>query len=390
MNQQLVDACKTGDYDKVKQIYPILCGKQKECEQLMLECGIQSTKVDNILSQMVNMKLLLTYACSNGNQEVVSFLIENGATDFVNGLHYACKNGKPHIVKYLFSIMQSQLPLPTHALRSLLTWACESGNMECVNILLNHGVGLNNNCFYYALSSKNMEMIDFCYRQTITDQLDWDYALSTACASCHVPSVKFVVEKGNTHLDFNDGLKYAAQSGNYDIVDIMLQNDATLYEKGVLGALMENHFDVALFFLQKDPQKSFQIFHKCKTSLYSFYKVLKDDALFRFCLLLDPHWYFQQHIERYCDETKLHIFEIALECGRNNIHLDQSMISYFLNRNVNLNQLDRGSLNELSVFRKRRKSKQRCVFTCISSCASHIHIIPIVKHLICSQISYEN
>jgi len=87
----------------------------------------------------------LHYACRNGNENIVKYLVDHGA--YINkqneygetSLHYACRNGNENIVKYLvehgadINKQNSFHETPLHI-------ACMSGSENIVEYLIEKGV----------------------------------------------------------------------------------------------------------------------------------------------------------------------------------------------------------------------------------------------------------
>ncbi len=88
-------------------------------------------------------------ACSQGNLELVKYLIENGAkidaadTDGKTVLIDACENGNLKLVKYLVEEMNMDVNAKDKYGQTVLLFTCQCRNLDIVKYLVEHGADVN-------------------------------------------------------------------------------------------------------------------------------------------------------------------------------------------------------------------------------------------------------
>lgn len=82
----------------------------------------------------------LKYACENGNESLVKYLVEHGANDFDNSgsLLSACENGNEAIIKYLVECGADVNQTDRFNCTPLIT-VCQNENEDMVRYLIEHG-----------------------------------------------------------------------------------------------------------------------------------------------------------------------------------------------------------------------------------------------------------
>ena len=178
MNEELIEACKAGDINKVLQL---------------VEDGAD-VHADNDHA--------LRSASLNGHIEVVKILIEKGADVHANNdssLHSASLNGHIEVVKILIEKGADIHAQNDNALR----WASQNGHLEVVKILIEIGADIH---------AQN------------------EYPLHWASLYGHLEVVKFLIEKGaDIHAQNESALHLASRYGHLDIVKFLIEKGANVY-----------------------------------------------------------------------------------------------------------------------------------------------------------------
>ena len=133
MNQQLIDAIRYNDLEKVKYF-------------VSLGADIRSYNDEAVRC-----------ASSNGHLEVVKYLVSQGAdirSRNNNAVHWASSNGHLEVVKYLVSLGADIRSQNDSAVR----WASESGNLEMVKYLVSIGAVIR------CLTPVQQKYILFCQK----------------------------------------------------------------------------------------------------------------------------------------------------------------------------------------------------------------------------------
>lgn len=155
LNKELVEACKSNNFNKVKEIF------------------------ENDFDKIRNYKDAFEESCKNFNQEIVNYIVENSENQKVyykwnsipkdsknNMLIYSIEKNNLQFCKFLKSIganinFDSEKPFIT---------ACNNKNIEIMNWLnsyKNINFSINNNSIYISnLMKKNIEVLDWFHNNT--------------------------------------------------------------------------------------------------------------------------------------------------------------------------------------------------------------------------------
>lgn len=385
MNQALVEACEEGNFDQALDLLTQLLQRRKECELLLKQCGVITSHIETTTSAILPIDIILKHACAGGNQKIVKLICQNNVNNWNYGLFSACQKGHLHIIKYLFNTFQHDIKTLKHPHSNILDvalrHACEFGDMACVQFLLQWGVDNYAAAFVSACKNGNIQLIDY-FIQTFQIQ-NWNEAMKVACQHQHLHVVEHIIQHGNPSLDV--ALAFAAAHNYFDVVDILVKNGANLFGLGFSCAIHNGHFQMATFFLQKDHVTILRRIEK-----FGWHKKIGDSKdVIDLCMSFqDIDWNFQSGIKNLAYKTRLMIWKSAFRHNKQNISLAASEIYYFLNRNINRNQLASNSIRHAQFAECRRCFKQRLVQK-IMLCVDHVNVKLVIKCIMSSQISYE-
>jgi len=124
--------------------------------------------ITNMHYGLSQIKLEFEKACEHGHLEIVKLMIDQGATNWNNGLYIACKYGHLEIVKLM--IEQGATDWNTG-----LEGACYSGNIEIVKLMIEQGATDWNYGLYIAFREEHMEIIHLMINngaETVIDGYD--------------------------------------------------------------------------------------------------------------------------------------------------------------------------------------------------------------------------
>jgi ankyrin repeat protein len=92
-------------------------------------------------------------ACRNGEVELVQLMIEQGTTDWTRGLTGACKGGHVELARDM--IERGATVRKRH-----LRYACdEKGDLETIQLILNHGITIYYSGFIVGYNNRNIEVM---------------------------------------------------------------------------------------------------------------------------------------------------------------------------------------------------------------------------------------
>lgn len=109
---------------------------------------------------------LLEYAASNGQVEIMKFLVEQGMNDRISygfsALARACCESKLEAVEYLLSVGIPVNPLPGYNRETPLLAACRGGHVEIIELCIAHGADVhfrNEQALEHAISGGHLEAV---------------------------------------------------------------------------------------------------------------------------------------------------------------------------------------------------------------------------------------
>lgn len=158
----------------------------------------------------------LLIACANDREELVEFLIDCGgnidATDYngFNTFHFACQNGWISIVEKILNNKKKYLNIDLKTLQgdTPLILACQQGEKEIVELLLEHGADIT------------------------TRNADDNSLLMIACRRSDQEMIKLLLDrKANFELKDKTGctlLHWACRLGNEEIFELLIQLKANM------------------------------------------------------------------------------------------------------------------------------------------------------------------
>lgn len=132
-------------------------------------------------------------ACESGDLQLAQLMIEKGANDLNHGLYYACRGAHLQLVEFLIKNGANNF------LDEGLCGACRGGHLHFVQLMIEKGAK------------------------------DLNYAFDCACRSGHLQIVKFLINLG-VNDNWNAVLYCAHQSGHLEIIQLMIEKGATIFE----------------------------------------------------------------------------------------------------------------------------------------------------------------
>jgi hypothetical protein len=145
-------------------------------------------------------------ACLQNNQLMVDYLVDNyRIRDWDMGLWYSCQRG--HIE------LASRMLKKTKEYNYGLDGACMGGHLLLAQLMVKHGGN------------------------------DWSTALHQSCASGNEELVKYIMNKGYKKLkknDWDNGLWKACGNGHLNLAELMGEQGATDWQRGLDYALEKN------------------------------------------------------------------------------------------------------------------------------------------------------
>ncbi len=216
-----------------------------------------------ILNNDLNLNEGLRYSAEANNKEFIKLMISKGARDmskifigacagghlelaksyegcydydvFDKALVYACKSDNKDLVEYILSIIYF---VYNHS-ENAFNIACQRGNIEIINFLINDGYYNYNNGLEGACEGGHNEVIKIMITLGATD---YNGGLVGACRGGHNDIIKIMIDLGAT--DYNGGLVGACRGGHIEIVNLMISLGANEYNLGLENASRGGHIEI--------------------------------------------------------------------------------------------------------------------------------------------------
>lgn len=199
--------------------------------------------------------IVLQWASFYGHNEIVKFLLMNGAMNFNTGIieafNYACQNDRIEIIKLLIELK------PDIYTNDALILACEYGHLDIVKFLLRNGSNIhhyNDQALSSACESGNYMIAKFLLDCKANVNTDNNEALHLACQEGHIEIVKLLLKYGvNIETKNNKALHLASKNGQIKIVKLLLKNGANVSagnDKALRSAIANGHNEVIRLLLQ--------------------------------------------------------------------------------------------------------------------------------------------
>lgn len=176
-------------------------------------------------------------ACRSGNIEIVNMLIEHGSNNWNEGLIGICGGYGDNVDIAKFMIHKGGYGV---SFDRCMYEACSAGNIKIINLLIEHGSNHWDDGLYGACREGRMNIIELMIAKGATD---WNRGMCGACACDNLDVIKFMISKGAN--DWNRGLCYAGRKGKLDIVKFMLLQGSTNFEGCLVCACICGDIDFA-------------------------------------------------------------------------------------------------------------------------------------------------
>lgn len=171
-------------------------------------------------------------ACTSGNVCIAQMIIEHPVVmalsytlDLSNGLYFACRGGHMNTVKLM---LEKGANIRFASLGLLGSGGSGKNGNEILKMLLDrsdsHLLNLAD-VLFNACESGNIEMIRLLISRGANA---WKMGLDGACIGGHMDIAKMMIEFGAN--DWDSGLENACVNDNYDIIELMIKNGATYCE----------------------------------------------------------------------------------------------------------------------------------------------------------------
>jgi ankyrin repeat protein len=216
----------------------------------------------------------LMIACQLGHVDIVNVLLENGAdinrtNNQVTALCYAAMSGSIDIVNLLLKHPDLDLWQERIIENDALAFACKSGNLSTVILLLESGVSKLDRMYYIGISPLmvasffgHKELVDFFIASgadiNASDRCGHT-ALMYAAAGGHGDIAQALFETDKNICDKEKCLMLACKGGNLEIVKLFADADVDFAHKDEYGATIlifavdGCNIDVVKFILEKNP-----------------------------------------------------------------------------------------------------------------------------------------
>lgn len=258
LEKKYINACMNGDINQVmymiKSENKLLKNVRLMADYFKYACKGGHYEIFNMLHEYKSVAMcathffynILQYSCEGGNIDIINKLLnvhdnEIAVVDRNNNLVMtqclisASIGGKLEIFKMFAADIKCLKP---RTVLYCLYCACGSGNLNLAALIVNICTQMKtlvidwDECLTNACESGNMEIVELCITNGATN---WNYGLQGACLSGNIEIVKYIASKGATNFD-NNCMRGAGICGNVEIVNYLMKNGATNYDQCIAGA----------------------------------------------------------------------------------------------------------------------------------------------------------
>jgi hypothetical protein len=255
--QGLYYACAGGQLTLVKRMFD--CGVNKIGSSMVVACKNGHTEVVRMLLSwgFKCSEMCFTWVCAGGHCAIAQLLIDSGIEGVGRLGHFAFHASKERawrsaetppdatppsapvylmfLERGLISYKQALLEACLHDLRPVVQMIIKQGYTdfaESLPVACCHG--------RYEIVKMMLESVGGYLGDPVVDG-----CLELACRSGHLNVVRLLIEKGDKDIDWDLGLRGACESGNRELVDLMIAHGATYWNRGLRHAITSAHYAIA-------------------------------------------------------------------------------------------------------------------------------------------------
>ena len=199
----------------------------KGANEFRLSTAVESGKIENVkfilnINKKNNLNDALCCACRGGYIDIIELLIEKGANTF----DYALRN------------------------------AAEGGHFKILKMILNKGATITGPSIVAAVRNNHFEIIDFLIKNFNFDK-HMREIMFAAAESGNMDILNLMIEKGCTY--FNDAAFHAAKTGKIEIIKHLVEKGAEEFNHIMYKAVYKGHIDIVKLMIEKGAKN----FEKC-------------------------------------------------------------------------------------------------------------------------------
>jgi hypothetical protein len=208
-------------------------------------------------------------ACVGGHLDIVKLLIKHGAEEFHQALRFACIGGHLKIVRYLLLENEEHVNWDCNI---GLSYVCERGYRDILDILVTCGANDFNNGLYYACKGGQKEIAELMVYYGATATCN---ATMGACSSNRPEMIHWLIQK-TVELDWNMIFENACV---YNWIDLLLYTILNYYSqiKNPEFILNTTHYDIYNSIQESKPDINKRIHMRLK--LYDK-NIFNDNSIF--------------------------------------------------------------------------------------------------------------
>lgn len=279
----------------------------------------------------------LQNACLSNSLEIINIFIDNGATNWEEGLGSACSRGHVEIAELMITKGAKNL-------NTCLYEACQCGHIEIIKLLVSKGASDWDRGLKGACKGGHINIVEYMINKGATD---WNGGFLSAGSGGHIEIIKYIAARSGSDIfgdgwvnrfiyymcfygdlefinmitpgtisehDVNMGLILACAGGHPCIVKTMIQYGATYNDYGLL--LNETHnVEISYILINQGCREIYKLRHSTDLRLYTMYckfsKIpLKGEVYEK---LLNDHPPYVLFIGSRVEKCKCHIKKIPAE-----------------------------------------------------------------------------
>lgn len=277
MNHVINGACKGNDIDLVKKII----------------------KSEHAISYGT-----FSDACFNGNQKIINLLIKKFSNDWNEnmwnvGFYSACRGNHYNIAKDII--------MNVSKIDVALQYACFNQNMPLIKLIMKHRLFRDVVDFglYGACESGNINIINLMIKYGATD---FGGALNYACQNNNIDVIKYLIDLGCD--DWDDGLDGASYGGHINLVNMMIKNGANNWDDSLFSSTSQGHYEISKLLIEKGANNLNEcLILVCSENKFNIAKLLIESGANNL----------NDALKESCEFKCYKIINYLIDCGANNI-----------------------------------------------------------------------
>lgn len=261
----LLERCDDGIFNEMQSLLRIACKwKQIEIVKILLERVPHVLSGGTSVKNKPYYDAALTEVCRNGSLDIVTLLLKQGARGTRCALHEACKKGYYDIAKLL--IDSTKKGINKDYLDDCLASACNNGHLNIVTLLIESGATVHKVSsipLEKAYNNGHFQIVKLLIERGGIFEIGparKDCLFNDMCRHGYYEIVELFIAKYSFTRGFRrlqdlylSAVETCCIFGHINLTKLLVDNDAAIHKsnKPLINALLNNHMDIVKYLFSK-------------------------------------------------------------------------------------------------------------------------------------------